>query len=72
VPDLLVGYQGRTYLLEVKNPDTAAGAKPGGRRAKGRGALTPSQVAWFAQWRGTEVHEVVSPAEAFAAIGVTS
>lgn len=69
VPDLLVGYAGRTYLLEVKNPATKAGAKVGGVRTKGRGALTPSQTRWFALWRGFPIAEVVDPTEALRAIG---
>ncbi len=71
VPDLLVAYAGRTHLLEVKNPDAKGGAKVGGERTKGRGALTPDQVTWFAQWAraGEDVHEVVDPVEALRAIG---
>lgn len=40
VPDLLVGFRGVNYLLEVKNLD-------------GRGdALTPAEVEFFETWRG--------------------
>ena len=37
VPDLLVGYRGVNYLLEVKSR---------------RGRLTADQVVFFDQWRG--------------------
>jgi len=42
VPDLLVGYQGRTWLVEVKD-----GSKPPSRQR-----LTADQVAWRDTWRG--------------------
>ena len=37
VPDLLVGYQARNILVEVKMP---------------KGKLTPDQQAWFSAWLG--------------------
>ncbi len=37
VPDLLVGYAGRTFLMEVKTED---------------GTLTPDQVRFHQSWRG--------------------
>ena len=37
VPDLLVGYENRNYLIEVKRP---------GRK------LTPRQVTWHKEWEG--------------------
>ena len=36
-PDLVVGYQGRNYLLEVKAP---------------KGKITPEQVTFVEEWRG--------------------
>lgn len=42
VPDLLVGYRGKNWLLEVKGE---------------KGALTGPQITWHADWRGT-VHVV--------------
>ncbi len=54
MPDLLVGYNGRNYLLEVKSP--------GGR-------LTPAQVEWLGLWQGNAAI-VSSPEEALAAIGL--
>ncbi len=53
--DLLVGWKGRNYLLEVK-PDEKAD-------------LRPSQVEFFRDWRGTVVR-VNSVPEALAAIGL--
>ena len=53
-PDLLVGYHGRTTLLEVKD-----GAKPPSARL-----LTVDEVAFFASWRGGPLWLVKSPTEA--------
>lgn len=41
-PDLLVGYGGTNYLLEVKD-----GNKPPSQRK-----LTPDEHAWHDEWRG--------------------
>ena len=41
-PDLLVGYRGRNYLMEVKDPSASA---------KDR-RLRPSQQEFFDSWRG--------------------
>lgn len=41
-PDLLVGYNGRNYLLEVKD-----GNKPPSKRR-----LTDDQVIWHESWQG--------------------
>lgn len=58
-PDLVVGYQGKNFLLEVKD-----GAKP--RWAQ---ALTPDQEGWWRTWDG-QVCVVRSLEDALAAIGV--
>lgn len=59
VPDLLVGYQGRNHLLEVKD-----GSKPPSAQK-----LTPFQESWLDNWRGNAA--VVNSVEAaFAAIGI--
>jgi len=42
VPDLLVGYQGRNYLVEVKD----------GNKSPSRRRLTDDQEAWRETWRG--------------------
>jgi hypothetical protein len=55
--DLVVGYRGRNYLLEVKRDEKAK--------------LQPSQVEFFKSWRGAVVR-VNSVAEALAAIGVAT
>jgi len=52
--DLIVGYQGRTFLLEVKNPEQA--------RRPGRG-LTPPQIEFHRSYKGC-VHVVSTPEEA--------
>ena len=41
-PDLLVGYHGKNYLIEIKD-----GAKPPSKRK-----LTPDQVEWHDKWQG--------------------
>ena len=49
VPDLLVAFNGRNHLVEVKD----------GRRVKSERRLTEAQVAWQRMWRG-DVHLVES------------
>ncbi len=41
-PDLLVGFQGRNLLLEVKDGDLVPSARK----------LTPDQLGWHAGWQG--------------------
>jgi hypothetical protein len=55
VPDLLCGFRGRNYLLEVKD-----GSKPPSAQK-----LTPDQVIWHDLWRG-DVCLVRTPEEAIA------
>jgi hypothetical protein len=62
VPDLLVGYQGTTYLLEVKTP----GASKGGNN----GRSNAGQSEWRQAWRGGPVFVVETPEQALWAIGV--
>jgi hypothetical protein len=57
-PDLLVGYRGVNYLLEVKD-----GAKIPSKRQ-----LTQDETHWHARWRG-RVCVVENCAEALTAIG---
>jgi len=54
VPDLLVGFRGVNYLLEIKTT---------------KGKLTPDQTEFTALYRGVVV-VVRSVSEAYAAIGV--
>ena len=58
-PDLCVGWNGETFLLEVKDP-----SKPIRDQR-----LTPSQVEFHASWRG-HVAVVKSVREALEAIGI--
>lgn len=58
-PDLLVGFRGQTYAIEVKD-----GRKPPSARK-----LTPAQNDWHAGWRG-HVAVVSTVEEALAAIGL--
>ena len=54
IPDLLVGYQGYTILMEVKD-----GSKPPSART-----LTPAEQKFFDEWRGGMVVIVNSVEEA--------
>ena len=57
-PDLLVGYQGQNYLIEIKNPE-----KPKYDRR-----LTPDQAEWHGGWEGQKaVCETID--ECLVAIG---
>ncbi len=60
-PDLLVGFAGRTYAMEVKD-----GAKSPSERK-----LTPDQVKWHRAWKG-QVAIVNSIVEALAVIGLNA
>ena len=51
VPDLLVGFQGKTLLMEVKD-----GRKPPSQRQ-----LTEDQLKWHGAWRGGPVAIVDGP-----------
>jgi Holliday junction resolvase len=54
-PDLLVGFHGATWLLEVKTA---------------KGLVRESQAAFARDWRGAPVIVVRTVAEALAAIGI--
>lgn len=54
-PDLLAGFRGDLYLIEVKNP-------------KGKNKVNDAQAKWHADWRSA-VFTVRSPDEALRAIG---
>ena len=60
-PDLVVGYRGCTYLLEVKDGDKPPSARN----------LTTAQVKWHGEWRG-HVSVVCSLTEALAAVGIAN
>lgn len=60
-PDLLAGFRGRNWLIEVK-PDIGS---PSRRK------LRPNQVEWHAGWKG-QVATVETPEAALAVIGAIS
>jgi len=60
VPDLLVGFQGKTLLMEVKD-----GKKPPSERK-----LTEQQLAWHGAWRGGPLAVVDGPDAALRMLGV--
>lgn len=60
--DLIVGFQGKNHILEVKNPRLEKGG--------GRHGLTPSQVKLMGGWKGDEIHIVENISEALEAVGI--
>lgn len=60
VPDLLVGYQGKTLLMEVKD----------GNKSPSQRKLTEDQVAWHGAWRGGALSVVDGPEAALRALRV--
>ena len=58
LPDLLVGWMGETYLLEVKD----------GRKAPSAKKLTPAERYFVETWRGRPVVIVESEADALRAL----
>lgn len=56
--DILVGYRGRTFLMEIKDP-----SQPPSKRQ-----LTPGEAEFRDTWRGTTYHIVHSPDEALAIV----
>ena len=59
-PDLLVGYHGKNYLMEIKDGD----------KVPSRRVLTPDEITWHMHWQG-EVHIVERPEAALLLIGTT-
>ena len=59
VPDLLVGFRGVTYLLEVKDSEKPPSARK----------LTPDQATWHKAWTGGLLAVVETVDEAYALIG---
>lgn len=57
-PDLVVGFRGANYLIEVKDPS----------QPKHRHDLTPQQVKWHGEWQG-QVAKVFTANEALRVIG---
>jgi Holliday junction resolvase len=60
VPDLLVGYQGKNILVEIKD----------GSKTPSRRKLTDDQVKWHESWNGGAVAVVDSVDAAWAALGI--
>ena len=60
VPDLLVGFQGQTVLMEIKDP-----RKPPSKRR-----LTEDQLKWHGEWRGGPLAVVDGPDAALRVLGV--
>jgi hypothetical protein len=56
--DILVGYRGRTFLMEVKDPSHPPSARQ----------LTPGEAKFREEWRGSEYHIVHTADEAIAII----
>ena len=54
VPDLLVGYQGKSYLIEVKDGSKVPSARK----------LTPDQEVWHKKWTGGTLRIANSAQEA--------
>lgn len=59
-PDLLVGYNGKTVLMEIKD-----GSKP-----PSACALTPAQQLWHKQWTGSTLAIVYGPEGALKVLGL--
>lgn len=65
-PDLLVGYRGRTYLIEIKAPDAAK------RRwnTSTHAATLERQQKWRDNWSGRAVAVVTTLVQAAIAVGL--
>ena len=61
--DLLVGFRGETYLLEVKRP-------PGPRGGTHNRKLSASQEKFVSMWNGAPIHVVTSAEQALDVLGV--
>jgi len=68
VPDLLVGYRGQTFLLEVKTAGAETLDKRNGRTYRRTTQLSEGQREWAERWRGGPVAVVHTPEEAIAIV----
>lgn len=66
-PDLVVGRNGVTHLLEVKNPDEM---RKDGTPRRPDNTTIAKQRRFKEAWRGGPVHIVTDPASALAAVGL--
>jgi len=60
VPDLLVGFQGKTLLMEIKD----------GRKTPSERRLTDAQLKWHGGWRGGPLAVVDGVDAALRTLGV--
>ena len=60
-PDILVGYRGKNYLMEIKDGSKVPSAR----------AMTAPQIEWHNGWRG-QVAVVTTVAEALAVLGIST
>jgi len=51
-PDIVIGHQGKNYLIEIKDGESPSSAQ----------RLTPDEAHWHAAWRGS-VHIIKDPSE---------
>lgn len=68
-PDLLVGFRGKEFLLEIKDPRQDHGRRKPGLRSHGSKTVE-RQIAWTESWAGSKVVVVHSVQEALIALGV--
>jgi hypothetical protein len=61
-PDLAAGFQGRTTLLEIKNPATRYG----------KAGANANQIEWMQSWRGGPVAVVSDVEGAIRAVRVAT
>ena len=67
-PDLLVGYRGTNWLLEIKAPLGPRGGGAGKRAHSGQ-ALNEAQEKWHKGWRG-QVATIHTVEDAFELLGI--
>jgi len=71
VPDLLVGFRGRTLLLECKDPEQGArNSRSGGAKVANALGLRDSQWEWWTAWNGERPMIATTPQEALCSIGI--
>ena len=63
VPDALVGFMGRNYLVEFKPPLQKG-------RAKAHSRPRATQEAWAEAWRGSKPFTLTEPAQAFELVAM--